>query len=59
MCGKLWRLLLGLWQEFDIELGQGSRLEMNTAVECVLCILMGLIKILSTVIKGPLFVPYD
>ena len=57
-----WCRPLGIWQEFDIGLGQGSRLKMNTAEECVLCILMGLVKTLTTVILGPsiyaLFVPY-
>ena len=61
--------LLETWQEFDIGpghrsklrqesdfgLGRGSRLKMNTAEECVLCILMGLVKTLNTVIMGPLF----
>lgn len=36
-----WGSLLGIWQEFDIGLGQESRPNMNTAQECVLCILMG------------------
>ena len=53
--GELWGLLLGIWQEFDIGLGQGSRLKMNTSEECVVCILMGLVKTLNTVIRGPLF----
>ena len=52
---NLWGLLVGIGQEFDIGLGQGSRLKMNTAEECVLCILMGLVKTLNTVIMGPLF----
>ena len=59
---NLWGLLVGIGQEFDIGLGPGSRLKMNTAEECVLCILMGLVKTLTTVILGPsiyaLFVPY-
>ena len=52
---SFWGNLLGIWQEFDIELEQGHRLKMNTAEECVLCILMGLVKTLNTVIMGPLF----
>lgn len=47
--------LQGIWQKFDFGLGQGNRLKMNTAEECVLCILMGLVKALNTVIMGPLF----
>jgi hypothetical protein len=35
---SFWGCLLGIWQEFDIGLGLGSRLKMNTAEECVLCI---------------------
>ena len=47
-----------LRQEFDIGLGLGSRLKMNIAEECVLCILIGLVKTLNTVITGPLFMLY-
>ena len=54
-CGESLILLLGYWLGFDFGLGQGSRLKMNTAEECVLCILMGLVKTLNTVIMGPLF----
>ena len=44
------------WQEFDFGLGgQGCRLRMNRVGECVLCILMGLVKTLNTVSMGPLF----
>ena len=50
-----WCRPLGIWQEFDIGLGQGNRLKMNTAEKCVLCILMSLLKTLKTVIVGPLF----
>ena len=39
-CGELLGLLLGIWQEFDIGLEQESRLKMNIAEECVLCILL-------------------
>jgi hypothetical protein len=66
-CGELWRLpsknLAGvdtglghrsrLRQEFDIGLGHGSKLKMNTAEECVLCILIALVKSLNTVIMRP------
>ena len=51
---SFWGNLLGIWQEFDIELEQGHRLKMNTAEKCVLCILMGLVKTLNTVILGSL-----
>jgi hypothetical protein len=50
---SFWGHLLRLWQGFDIGLGLGSRLKMNTAEECVLCISMGLVKTLNTVIVGP------
>lgn len=41
---SFWGSLLGIWQEFDIGLGQESRPNMNTAEECVLCILMGFVQ---------------
>lgn len=59
-CGcveSFWGHLLEIWQGFDIGLGQGSRLKMNRAEEYVLCILVGLVKTLNTVIQGPLFMP--
>lgn len=59
--------LLGIWQDFDIRLGQRSKLrhefdiglelgsnpKVNRAEECVFCILMGLDKTLNTVTRGP------
>lgn len=50
-----WCHFLGMWWEVDIGLGQGSRLKMNSAEECVICILMGFVKALNTIIMGPLF----
>lgn len=46
---------LGIWQGLDIGLGLGSGLKMNSAEESTLCILIGLVKTLDTVITGPLF----
>ena len=48
--GEFWFHLLGIWQEFVIGLGQGSRFKKNTAEECVLCIWMGLVKTLNTLL---------
>lgn len=36
--GFMWGRLLGIWQGFDTWLGLGSRLEMNTTEDCVLCV---------------------
>ena len=46
-----------LRREFDIGLRQASKLKMSTAKECILCILMSLVKTLNIVTMGSLFMP--
>jgi len=55
VCGELWGPILGIWQEFNIGLGQESRLKVNTVEEFILCIFMGLVKTLNTVIMTSVY----